>query len=160
MFKNKKIWYYAVKNVKNPAILLTVTDNKKEADEYINKLLFEKHRQEFESWCYFRNILEPQEIESMWPKYFNEVLDKKEKSMYFSQKIFYRKAELGAIVRMFCGCPSIGCSFELHEEKAYFEGKKKIKNLMIQQFKDYMDQQVEDYDSTDNEDEKEEELIQ
>ena len=158
MFKNKKLKYYCVKTADNPAVMLSVVDTKKEAEEYINTVLYIKNMEHFDSWCYFNHIPDS-EKQNAWLKYYNTVLDKEQKSKYWYQEMYYTKSEVAAIVRMFCGCKPLGCSYELPEESTYLESKKVVKELMTKQLMEYMSKEMDDPDYNLDE-EKKEEIVQ
>ena len=128
--KNKKKFvYYGVKLKSNPLIILTVVPTKEDAQEYINKLLYLQHKDEFDTWCYYRQIDEKNK-QLYWPEYFNTRITAEEKSEYMFYKIKYSFCELAGILRMFCGCKPIGCSYELKDELAYLETKTRIRDRL------------------------------
>ena len=73
--------------------------------------------------------------------------------------MYYTKSEIAAIVRMFCGCKPLGCSYELPEEVTYLESKKAVKELMTKQLIDYMSKEMDSPDF-DVKEENKEEIIQ
>ena len=153
--KNRKTTFYVVKNINQPNILLTITNTKKQCDEYINKLLLNENYNDFSSWCFYQKIvMDP----IAWVKYYNTRLNDEQKGKYVIQKIYYRDFELSAILRMFCGCKAIGCSFDMKEENAYVENKKAIQEALENKFKEYLDQFTKE-DGIDEE-ENDEEIIQ
>jgi len=159
MRKNKKIKYYCVRYTANPNVIITVTDTKKEAEEYINKLLYIKNKEHFDNWCFYKNIKDEQK-ENAWIQYFNTVVPKEDLAMYCITEMYYTKAELAAIVRMFCGCKAIGCSFDLKEEVAYIESKKKMTDMMTQQFMQYLNEELNKADLDEETSTDKEEMVQ
>ena len=154
--RNKKTAFYVVKNINQPNILLTITNTKKQCDEYINKLLLKENYNDFNSWCFYQKIaMDP----IAWVKYYNTRLSDEQKSKYMIQKIYYRDFELAAILRMFCGCKAIGCSFDIKEESAYVESKKMIQEALEKKFKEYLDQFTMD-DEPENDSKDKEDLVQ
>ena len=153
--KNRKTTFYVVKNISQPSILLTITSTKKQCDEYINKLLLNENYNDFTLWCSYQKLT----IDAnAWVRYYNTRLTDEQKHKYVIQKIYYRDFELCAILRMFCGCKAIGCSFDMPEENAYVENKRAIQEALENKFKEYLDQFTKE-DSIDEE-ENDEEIIQ
>lgn len=154
--RKKKFKFFCVKGSTNPDIMLCITSTANEAQEYINKLLYFKYKQHFESWCFFKGIKE-EDFSKYWVTYFNSVLKEEDKKSFWIQIMWYTKSELTAILRMFCGCKPLQCSFELPEEYAYVESKKYMKDLMTEEIVKYLNaMEKENMEDETNPDDKEE----
>lgn len=127
--RNKKLVYYSIKLASDPLKILSVVTSKKEAEEFINKLLYLEHIQDFDSWCFYKEIPD-NEKQNHWIEYFNTRLSKEEKNKYVYYKIIYRYTDLAVILRMFCGCKPIGCSFDTKDEYSYISAKSYIKQVL------------------------------
>ena len=155
MFWNKNI-FYTVKRLDNPTRIYTITKTKKEAEEYINKILFIEHKQDFESWCFYQKI-KPEDMPTAWVKYFNTRLSSEEKLKYRYYKVKYNDYEIAAILRLFCNCTPIGCSFDAPFEKKYLEDKMDSYKKFAEKIVETMEQQLDESPLDESE---EEELVQ
>ena len=123
MFFKKKFKYsvYAVVDKSNPKKFLTVVVDEKQAYEFLTTFLQIMEADTFVAWCNTNN-LEPKNIDN-WKKFAQTeyILDKLK--TYEIKKLSYKKEELASIIRMFCQCVPIGCSYDLQAEYNYLEQK-------------------------------------
>ena len=160
MFKrSKKRVYYGVKFVEKPLQLLCITTTKEEALEYINKLIYLEHKDDFDSWCFYQNIPD-EDKPNHWIEYFETRIPKEIKSQYVYYKMIYTDSETAALIRMFCKCAPIGCSFDMKEEVAYLNAKKSIDEKLKEAFGSIQDILDGDDDSLESEESEPEELVQ
>jgi len=117
MFFNKKIKLYGVFLENDMSKLLTIVQNKQDINEYVNKLLKLEHSIHYSTWLQVRSL---QDSEDNWKEYFNKVLTDEDKLKFSVCKLVYKKEQLSSILRMFCGCTPIGCSFNTQAEYNYF----------------------------------------
>lgn len=102
-----------------------ITTTKEEAKEYIDKLVFLKHRTHFLSWCYLNKIeylptqdeYPPKEI---WDKYYN-VCIKHNPPEYIYGIASYKLEDIASILRIFSRCVPLGCEFEKPIEAIQFQ---------------------------------------
>lgn len=128
----KKIRCYIVKNILNPLKIYTLTTTKKEAEEYINKRLFLENQEDFDSWCFYHKVPE-NERDSYWPQYFNKRLSPEKKLQYTYFKAYYTLDEVCSMIRMFCGCQPIGCSYDTDYENLYISKKQTIESTLTRE---------------------------
>lgn len=126
MFFKKKFKYtvYAVVDKNNPKKFLTVVLNEKQAYEFLTTFLQIMDADTFVAWCNTNN-LNPREIDS-WKQFAQTqyILDKLKN--YEIKKLSYKKEEIASIIRMFCQCVPIGCSYDLDAEYNYLQQKMEI----------------------------------
>lgn len=132
--KDKKISVYAIISSDNPRQILNIVRTRENALEFARALIKKHHKEHFESWCGLKNL--DVKDEKAFDLYFDTVVDDKEKRKYKTTKIFYTIYDLLAIVRMFGGYESLGCSYESELEMLY---------------KETIDELVENIESKDNE---------
>lgn len=113
--KNNRTYFYTV-YLKDcgPQNWITVTCSKKDAREYVHRVLKLEHMEHYKMWCELRdyNIDSPE----TWYKYFRTVLTKEDICKYLIGEISYGPNELASVIRVFVGCQPIGCSFDTKNE--------------------------------------------
>jgi hypothetical protein len=111
------------KNNIDNLICYSITNTKKQAEEYIARLLFMQHRNHFLAWCNNRNIIIKDSYypeHSLWKTYYNLVWPN-EKKIYAIQQVKYKSQDMASILRMFNNSIPVGCSFETEEEYKHYE---------------------------------------
>lgn len=112
--KNKKVTFFVVQSIDDCNAFLTIVCDKKDAIEFILKLLKLEKLNHFQAWCNLRN-LDPSS-DAAWSLYFNTCVPKEDKMKYVIRKIYYKLNDVGAILRMFGGCSPLGCKFDTPQE--------------------------------------------
>ena len=110
MFKQlfcKKIPLYLIYRNEDPSSLVTVLADKKQIDEFINRMIIVDNWDHFKMWCDLRN-LDYKSTEEAESKY-----------TFIVKKTLYTKEALASILRMFNGCVPVGCSYENPVEATY-----------------------------------------
>lgn len=125
MFKHlfcKKIPLYLVYRNENPASLVAVLADKKQIDEFIDRMIIVDNWAHFKMWCNLRK-LDYKSLESQYSYIDNYVATNPEeaesKYTFIVRKTLYTKEALASILRMFNGCVPIGCSYESPVEVTY-----------------------------------------
>ena len=125
MFKHlfcKKIPLYLVYRNENPASLVTVLADKKQIDEFIDRMIIVDNWDDYKLWCNLRN-LDYKNLESYYSYIDNYIATNPEevesKYTFIVTKTFYTKEALSSILRMFNGCVPLGCSYESPVEITY-----------------------------------------
>lgn len=125
MFKHlfcKKIPLYLVYRNENPESLITVLPDKKQINEFIDRMIIVDNWDHFKMWCSLRKLdyKDPENQSSYIDSYVAANPDEAESRYTFIvRKTFYTKEALSAILRMFNGCVPIGCSYESPIEVTY-----------------------------------------
>lgn len=88
--------------------LYTVTRTRKQALEYVGLAYYYNSKAHYEAWCAAHGL---QEGDASWGRYARDVLSGKP-DLFDVRKIQYGMDDLAALIRSFCGCKPIGCSFD------------------------------------------------
>ena len=134
--RNKKLKFFIVIHADNPGVFLTIVRTKKEAVDFAYKYLRIKNFDHFEMWCSLRDY--QTNSEQAWNEYFNKVVSIEEKQKYLVRSIQYNLSDLTAVLRMFCGCVPVGCSYETKAEYDYLNHKLETQK-MAQEITDKLD---------------------
>lgn len=125
MFKQlfcKKIPLYLIYRNEDPSSLVTVLSDKKQIDEFINRMIIVDNWDHFKMWCDLRN-LDYKSTESQYSYIANYIETNTEeaesKYTFIVKKTLYTKEALASILRMFNGCVPVGCSYENPVEATY-----------------------------------------
>ena len=125
MFKHlfcKKIPLYFVYRNENPASLVTVLTDKKQIDEFIDRMIIVDNWAHFKMWCNLRK-LDYKNLENQYAYIDNYIAANPEEAesnyTFIVRKTLYTKEALASILRMFNGCVPIGCSYENPVEVTY-----------------------------------------
>lgn len=134
-----KFRLYALIHSSHPNNFLTIVSSKNEAREYAQLYIKLKHLDHFIAWSEARD-LNPDDIE-VWNSYFEKCIQPEEKDEYRVVKIYYEKSNLLAMLRMFCNCAPLGCSFDTNVEYEYVKHKanqlKKLEEEIIKKMKEF-----------------------
>lgn len=119
MFRRKKKFkFFAVVDMRQPEVILTITEDKQQAIMYATNLLKIKYYEHFVRWAECHNF--DVDDEEGWKVYFNDCITVEEKQALKLFPIFYTRANLASILRMFAGSVPLGCNFENDIEYDYF----------------------------------------
>lgn len=88
--------------------LYTVTRTRKQALEYVGLAYFYSSKAHYAAWCATHGL---QEDGASWRKYTRDVLSGKP-DLFDVKKMRYGIDDLATLIRSFCGCKPIGCSFD------------------------------------------------
>lgn len=91
--------------------VLTITDNKKDCDKYISRLLLIDNGEHFFSWCNLRNL---EHNEESWMKYLRTV--GVDCSNYKIRKMKYKTKDIATLLRLYNKCIPLGCDYDTDEE--------------------------------------------
>lgn len=130
MFFNKKVKLYGIFINQDLSKLLTIVENKKDIDEYVMKLLKLEFFSHYNTWLQVRML---EDSEDNWQEYFNTVIPQEDKMKYTVCKLIYNRSQLSSILRMFCGCTPLGCSFNSEAEYSYFNTQVEIPDVQIKE---------------------------
>lgn len=124
LFKKDKIYFYIVTPADNFTKYLSVVTNKNDALRYVEKLLQIEHYSHYNLWRELRNL---EDNDESWKTYLNTCIDDETKCKYVVSKVYYKQADLAAIIRMFCGCIPLGLPYDIQHEYLYLQ--EKLKNI-------------------------------
>lgn len=120
-FKRKKssvVLYMVVDSpvlsASTPSHIFTVTETKKQAQEYVNKRIVLENKEHFDAWCELRN--KNNKVETTWAFYAENIITYKG---YYILEINYLIKDIAQIFRTMNGCTPIGCSFDESIELIY-----------------------------------------
>lgn len=94
--------------------IYSVVQSKKQAEEYINRLLYIENKTHFESWCALRGIEsnpKSQDFIGSWFLYYNQCIATSP-AKYVYRKMSYSLKDLIVLLRIYNQCVPIGCSFD------------------------------------------------
>lgn len=132
--KNKKKFvFYGVQLIDNQQSFLTITETQQEALEYINRYLYLKHKEEYETWAYYQKL--PVEDMETWAKFKLTRIDQAELANIGLTCIRYSSKDIATMLRMFCGVKPIGCSFDDQLEYSKFLYQESAKESLESLFK-------------------------
>lgn len=138
-----KFKYYFVAHKDDPHTYLTIVENKKQAGEFINNLIFLNHLQDFKSWCYYNQKAE--DIDS-WREFLDKRVPEEDKTGYIIGSRDFNKSQIAAILRMFAGCSPKGCFYERPEEYEYFGSKLLAKRKLVDKVQELTEQELKKLD--------------
>lgn len=144
-----KLRLYALIHSASPNNFLTIVSSKNDAREYAQLYIKLKHIDHFISWSEARD-LNPDDLE-VWNQYFEKCISPEEKDEYRVVKIYYKKQNILAMLRMFCNCAPLGCSFDTKVEYDYVKHKasqlKKLEEELLKKMNEY--EKSHEYDAQD-----------
>lgn len=88
--------------------LYTVTRTRKQALEYVETAYYYNSKAHYSTWCAMRGL---EEGDASWGRYARDVLSGKP-DLFDVRKVRYGMDDLATLIRSFCGCKPIGCSFD------------------------------------------------
>lgn len=88
--------------------LYTITRTKKQALEYVDLAYYYNSRAHYSMWCGAHDL---EEGDASWGRYVRDVLSEKPE-LFDVRRISYGMDGLAVLLRSFCGCKPIGCSFD------------------------------------------------
>lgn len=125
-YDKKNLEFFIVTTNENSFKYLTITNTLNQAFEFIEKILRFENENHYKSWLTFRKL---EDTQDNWEEYFTYSIPDEEKLKYEVSLIKYSKQDLAAILRMFCGCVPLDCSFNIEAEYSYFEHKLQTMNI-------------------------------
>ena len=121
LFK-KKIPLYLVYKNENPDSLVTVLSDKKQINEFIDKMIIVDNWEHYKMWCELRK-LNYKDISVQYSYIDNYINTNPEEAQskysFIVKKTIYTTEAMSSILRMFNGCVPIGCSYENPFEFTY-----------------------------------------
>lgn len=88
----------------------TISDNELDCWEYLDKMLYYKNREHFNSWKEY-HLNEFENESDAWECYRNNTLEEEIVEKYMIHELFIPKQNLASIMRMFTECIPLDCSF-------------------------------------------------
>lgn len=128
LFNRRKIYLYSViqKRSKDEEVdkrhFLTLTSSFKDAEEYINKLLYLRNKSHFKSWCELKGKdSDPTSLDfqNSWIEYYNNVLLEQD-SQFAIIKLQYKIDDIASLLRIAGHFDPIGCSFDKEVEWQHY----------------------------------------
>ena len=108
--------------------VLCVVKNKKQAEEYIDRLLFTKRFEHYSAWCSLKHL---QINDESWAHYKSLTTNP-----YYYRKTPVNYSTISSLLRIFYGCQPIGCSFDTLVETSAFLAKMQMQEEQEEDIED------------------------
>lgn len=92
----------------------TITEKKKQAEEWINKMTYIENRKHFKMWCELKGVTSDPENDGFnesWCQYYDSCISTADPK-YVMSKVSYKPANIATLFRIYNKCVPIGCSYD------------------------------------------------